>query len=111
MRYWLKFFDNDNQEILSSSTLKFAGDNLNIPELKNRFNTNFVKNTQCKCVKISFLGNGVNKSFVAGIKESKVIIIDSDSNKEYTPKEFSKELDTLENILAGNEEPIAYLTQ
>jgi putative lipase involved disintegration of autophagic bodies len=111
MKYWLKFFDNDHNVIISTSTISFAGDDLNTTELRNRFNTNFVKNIQCKCVEISFLGNGVNRSFVAGIKQSKVLIIDSQTKKEYTPKEFSAQLEILDKILAGIEESVQYLLQ
>ena len=103
MKYWMKFYSNNNEEIISISDLVFTGVELNIAQLKDRFNKNFVQNKQCKGVKISFLGNKVSKSFFAGFRNGNVVIIDSDSRKEYSAPEFSAELNQLERIL--NDQP------
>ena len=99
MKYWMSFRNNDNVEDMNLSTINFTGENLSIPKLKERFNTNFVKNTSIKTVKISFLGNGINKSFIAGSRKGKIVICDTDTKKEYTPREFSIELNLIELIL------------
>lgn len=99
MKYWMKFYDN-NELIISLSNLEFMGKDLDIPELKERWNTAFTKRL-ASCVEISFLGNKINKRFVAGWKNKKLTVIDTDNNKEYTPKEFSHNLNSIENILNG----------
>ncbi len=105
MKYWMKFYDNNNSELLSISTLNFMGEDLNISDLKQRFNKDFIKNKEVKAVKISFLdvSNKINKSFIAGFKNNSVVIIDTDSKKEYSPKEFSEQLNILDKVLNKNE--------
>lgn len=95
MKYSMKFIDNNEVEMLSISTLLFLGEDLNIPELKERFNNDFVRNKECKGVIINFMGDGIMKSFVAGFRGKAVVIIDGDTKQEYTPKEFSAGLNTL----------------
>ena len=101
MKYWMKFYDNNDSELLLKSTLDFMGEDLNISHLKQRFNKDFVKNKEVKAVKISFLdvSNKINKSFIAGFRNNSVIIIDTDTKKEYSPKEFSEELNILDKLL------------
>ena len=55
MKYWMKFYDNKNVELLSISTLHFMGEDLDISHLKQRFNKDFVQNKEVKAVKIAFL--------------------------------------------------------
>jgi len=96
MNYFMKFYDNNDVEILETSTLTFLGDTLNISELKQRFNLNFVQNKNVKCCKVTFLGKGINKSFIAGFRNESLVIVDMDTKKEYSSKEFSTELNNLE---------------
>jgi hypothetical protein len=91
----MKFVDNNEVEMLSISTLLFLGEDLNVPKLKERFNNDFVRNKECKAVVITFMGDGIMKSFIAGIRDGVVVIIDEDTKQEYTPKEFSAGLNTL----------------
>ena len=77
---------------------------LNIQELKNRFNSEFVQNKDCSAVTIYFKGNNINKSFIAGFRNQsdnsqKICIIDMQTKKEYSPKEFSEELNILQTVL------------
>ena len=100
MKYFMKFQTSDT--ILSSSDKYFK--DLNIQELKNRFNSEFVQNKDCSAVTIYFKGNGVDKSFIAGFRNQndnsqKVCIVDMQTKKEYSPKEFSKELNILQTTL------------
>ena len=101
MKYWMKFYDNNNSELLSISTLNFMGEDLNISHLKQRFNKDFVQNKEVKAVKIAFLDvfSNINKSFIAGFRNSSVVIIDTDTKIEYSPKEFSEELNVLDKLL------------
>lgn len=93
----MKFYNN-NEVIISLSDLEFMGKNLNVPELKERWNTAFTKRL-ASAVEVSFLGNKVNKTFVAGYRNNKLVVIDTDTKQEYTPKEFSHNLNSIENIL------------
>lgn len=99
MKYWMKFYDN-KELVISLSDIVFMGKDLNIPELKERWNTAFTKRL-ASAVEISFLGNKVNKTFVAGYRDNKLVVIDTDTKQEYTPKEFSSNLNMIENILNG----------
>ena len=110
MKYWMKFLDNDSNPIIAISTMQFNGEDLNFSELKERFNKNFVQNSNCRGCEISFLGNGINKSFIAGFRNNSVVIIDTSNHKEYSSKEFSQQLYILENVL-DTPDPIAYLEQ
>ena len=98
MKYWMKFYDNQNELMLSISSLTFMGDDLDFSQFKSRFNNDFVKGT-AKAVSISFLGNGVMKNFIAGFRGDRIFIVDTDSKKEYSVKEFSHELSLVEEIL------------
>ena len=100
MKYWMKFYDNNNEMIISLSDIVFMGKDLDVPEIKQRWNDVFSKKL-AKVVEISFLDNNVNKTFVAGYRGSSMVVIDTDSKKEYTPKEFSQNLSSIENILNG----------
>ena len=101
MKYWMKFYDNKNSELLSISTLHFMGEDLDISHLKQRFNKDFVQNKEVKAVKIAFLDvfSKINKSFIAGFRNDSVVIIDTDIKKEYSSKEFSEELNILDKLL------------
>lgn len=98
MRYWMKFIDNDNETMNLISDTGFIGKPLSIPELKERFNSNFVKGT-AKAVEMSFLDKGVNHSFIAGIRNKSVVICDTKTKREFTPKEFSEELNIIERAI------------
>jgi hypothetical protein len=100
MKYWMKFYDK-NELVISLSDIVFMGKDLNIPELKERWNDAFVIKRLASSVEISFLGNKVNKTFVAGYRDNKLVVIDTDTKQEYTPKEFSSNLNMIENILNG----------
>ncbi len=91
-----------------NSILKDISDNslipLNIQQLKDRFNSSFIKNKECSAVVITFVDKGVNKSFIGGFRNQddnsqKVYIIDMQTKKEYSPKEFSEELALLQTVL------------
>lgn len=101
MKYWMKFYDNNDSELLFKSTLDFMGEDLDIFVLKQRFNKDFIQNKEVKAVKISFLevSNKINKSFIAGFRNNSVVIIDTDTKKEYSPKEFSEQLNILDKML------------
>lgn len=101
MRYWMKFIDNSNEIMYPVSDTGFTGKPLSIPELKERFNSDFVKGT-AKAVEISFLGKGVNHTFIAGIRNKSVVICDTKTKREFTPKEFSEELNIIERAIAGS---------
>ena len=112
MKYWMKFYDNNNSKLLSISTLNFMGEDLNISHLKERFNKNFVQNKEVKAVKIAFLDvfSNINKSFIAGFKNGSVVIIDTDTKTEYSSKRFSEELNFLDKLLnTRNEAELAAL--
>ena len=100
MKYWMKFYDNNNEMIISLSDLVFMGKDINIPEIKERWNDVFTKKL-AKVVEISFLANRINKTFVAGYRDNKLVVIDTATKQEYTPKEFSANLNSIENILNG----------
>lgn len=93
----MKFYNN-NEMVISLSDIVFMGKDLNVPELKERWNTAFTKRL-ASAVEVSFLGNKVNKTFVAGYRNNKLVVIDTDTKQEYTPKEFSNNLNSIENIL------------
>jgi hypothetical protein len=99
MKYWMKFYDK-KELVISLSDLEFMGKDLNIPKLKERWNDAFTKRL-ASAVEVSFLGNKVNKTFVAGYRDNKLVVIDTDTKQEYTPKEFSSNLNMIENILNG----------
>ena len=98
MKYWMEFHNN-KQIILSLSTTSFRGDVLDIDKLKERFNNNLLRNKEVVMCKITFLGNGVNKTFIAGYRNGKCVIVDTETKKEYSIQEYKKELDVLQNIL------------
>ncbi len=99
MNYWMQFIDKDSKIIPTSSDVTFVGNTLDIPKLKERFNRDFVKNPGCRAVKIFFMGNGINKKFIAGMRDGKAVICAMDTKQEMNSKEFSEQLDILENIL------------
>lgn len=101
MKYWMKFY-NGNEIDLSLSDTCFMGKDLNISELRRRFIDDFIFGN-LDMVKISFLDKGINKSFIAGFRKQAIVIIDVDSKKEFTTKEFNDSLDELEILM---EEPI-----
>ena len=72
---------------------------LNIKELKDRFNLSFVKNKQCSAVTIRFVDKNIDKSFIAGFRNDKVCIVDMQTKQEYSLKEFSEELNILQETL------------
>jgi hypothetical protein len=96
----MKFYDNSNEMIISLSDIVFMGKDLNVPEIKERWNDAFTKRL-ASAVEISFLANRINKTFVAGYRDNKLVVIDTDTKQEYTPKEFSSNLNMIENILNG----------
>lgn len=95
----MKFYDK-KELVISLSDLEFMGKDLNILKLKERWNDAFTKRL-ASAVEVSFLGNKVNKTFVAGYRDNKLVVIDTDTKQEYTPKEFSSNLNMIENILNG----------
>lgn len=97
MRYWMKFY-NGNEVDLSLSDTSFMGRDINISELQIRFINNFILG-HADMVKISFLDKGINKSFIAGFRDEGIRIIDMDSKKELTTKEFNDSLDELERLM------------
>jgi hypothetical protein len=99
MKYWMSFADNNNEEVWSISDKTFLGRDLDITELKDRFNRDFIKRPGIKGVEITFMGKGINRSFIAGFKNKHVVIIDLQSKREYTAKEFSVELNILDAVL------------
>lgn len=100
IQYWMSFYDNSDELIVSLSDLAFLGKPFNLVDIKRRFNEDFVKGT-AKTVELSFLGLGANKSFLAGIRDNKVVVIDTETKQEYSPKEFSQELTILEGFLVN----------
>ena len=72
---------------------------LDIKELKDRFNLSFVKNRECSAVTIRFVDNNIDKSFIAGFRNNRICIIDMQTKQEYSPKEFSEELNILQETL------------
>lgn len=94
MKYSMQFFGNDNK-VISSMSFKRE---LNVDELKEEFNNNFVRNGNIKAVQITFYTSTGMIDFVAGVRGNKVVIVDVISKKEYTCKQFSAELDTLKSI-------------
>ena len=72
---------------------------LDIKELKDRFNLSFVKNKQCSAVTIRFVDNSIDKSFIAGFRNDKVCIVNMQTKQEYSLKEFSEELNILQETL------------
>ena len=72
---------------------------LDIKELKDRFNLSFVKNKQCSAVTIRFVDDSIDKSFIAGFRNNKVCIVDMQTKQEYSIKEFSEELNILQETL------------
>ena len=100
LMYWMKFYDNSDELVIDLSDVTFLGKSFNIVDIKRRFNEDFVKGT-AKAVELSFLGLGANKSFLAGIKDKEVVILDKDTRKEYSPKEFSQELNILNSVLTN----------
>jgi hypothetical protein len=108
-RYSMSFYDNNHDLIISKSDLAFTPKKLDVSELKNRFNSDFVKDKNTRSVMMTFYLGRLTKSFIAGIINKSVVIIDKSTMKEYRVSEFSKELNTLENILIGREEPVEYL--
>lgn len=99
MKYWMKFYNNDNELMLSISSLSFMGDDLDFSQFKSRFNNDFVKGT-AKAVSMSFLGNGVMKNFIAGFRGDRIFIVDTDTKQEYSVREFSEQLKVVEEILS-----------
>lgn len=102
MKYWMKFYNNDNKLMLSISSLTFMGDDLDFSQFKSRFNNDFVKGT-AKAVSMSFLGNGVMKNFIAGFRGDRIYIVDTDTKQEYSVREFSEQLNVIEDILKPKE--------
>ena len=100
IQYWMKFYNNSDELVVSISDVTFLGKSFNLVDIKERFNRDFVKGNS-KVVEISFLGLGANKTFLAGIRDKKVVIVDTDTKREYSPKEFSQELNILEGFLAN----------
>ena len=100
IQYWMKFYNNSDELVVSISDVTFLGKSFNLVDIKERFNRDFVKGNS-KVVEISFLGLGANKTFLAGIRDKKVLILDTDTKREYSPKEFSQELNILEGFLAN----------
>lgn len=100
IQYWMKFYDNSDELVVSVSDVTFLGKSFNLVDIKERFNRDFVKGT-AKAVELSFLGLGANKTFLAGIRDNKVVIIDTKTKQEYSSKEFSQELNVLEAFLAN----------
>ena len=72
---------------------------LDIKELKDRFNLSFVKNRECSAVTIRFVDDSIDKSFIAGFRNNKVCIVNMQTKQEYSLKEFSEELNILQETL------------
>lgn len=72
---------------------------LDITKLKDRFNMSFIKNRECSAVTIRFVDNNIDKSFIAGFRNNKVCIVDMQTKQEYSLKEFSEELNILQETL------------
>lgn len=100
IQYWMQFYDNSNELIISLSDLTFLGKSFDLVDIKRRFNDDFVRG-KAKVVELSFLGLGANKTFLAGILDKKVVIVDKDTKQEYSPKEFSQELTILNGLLTN----------
>lgn len=101
MQYLMKFQTKDS--IIDKISDVFPK-SLDIQELKDRFNESFIKNKECSAVVMYFIKNNLMKSFIAGFRNQqdgsqKVCIIDMQTNKEYSPKEFSNELNILAEAL------------
>lgn len=95
----------DGEHILSTSDMTFMGRDFDYEELKDRFNTHFAKGS-AYAVKISFLGHGINKSFIAGRRDGKIVIVDTELKVEYTISQFRTGLKQLEDHL--DKEPVEY---
>lgn len=102
MRYWMRFIDNQGEDIFSLSTNTFMGDEWNLSAIKDRFNQNFVRNTSVRAVCLSFMHNNRRVEFLAGIRYGDVVIVNTKTKKEYTPKEFSESLNTIDQVITGN---------
>jgi hypothetical protein len=109
--YSMSFYDHNYDLIISKSDLAFMPKKLDISELKNRFNNDFVKSKDARAVEMTLSLGRLTKSFMVGIKNESVVIIEKSTKKEYSVSEFKKELDILENMLIGREEPVEYLVQ
>lgn len=96
MNYSMEFIGNE-----ALSDKKLSGKPLNIVELKERFNNDFVKNTKTQAVKIFFIHpNQLLVPFIAGVRKGKVVVINMMTKTEYTPKEFSEGLNQLDELLS-----------
>lgn len=100
IQYWMKFYNNSDELVVSVSDVTFLGKSFNLVDIKERFNRDFVKG-KAKWVELSFLGLGANKTFLAGIRDNNVVICDTETKQEYSPKEFSQELTILEGFLTN----------
>lgn len=100
IQYWMKFYNNSDELVVSVSDVTFLGKSFNLVDIKERFNRDFVKGNS-KMVEMSFFGLGANKTFLAGIRDEKVVIVDTETKREYSPREFSQELNILEGFLAN----------
>ena len=99
MQYWMTFIEK-NETVCSISDVTFMGRPLNIRELKDRFNNDFIKGT-ADAVKISFLCPvyKINKSFIAGFRMNGIVICDMDTKQEYDLRTFNEEINKLEQFL------------
>jgi hypothetical protein len=102
MKYWMTFYDNNQEKILSISDTTFIGRDVDISEIQRRFINDFTMGN-ASMVKMSFLDNRINKSFIAGLRKKGIVIIDMDTKREFSTKEFNKELDILEEMLEPRE--------
>lgn len=100
----MSFFETGNDNELPGSTYNFVGDPFDFEELKERFNKDFIRRSNCILCKISFLGNNIKKDFVAGYRNDRVVIIDTLSKQEYSPAKFSKELRLIDSFLSNRQE-------
>lgn len=91
----MRFLDNNGVSMSHS----FSEEEFNLPLLKEQFNSGFVKNNKVRACKMFFYGNNINSSFIAGIREGHVVIINTATKEEYSPKEFSNALAEIDNFL------------
>lgn len=94
-------FSNNQGKMMSISDITFLGKQLDIPEIKRRFNEDFVKGT-ADIVQIDFVGDNINKSFIAGFRGQKIVICDMKTKEEMSIKEFGNNLNELNAIMSSN---------
>ena len=109
LNYSLRFYNKDQDVILNISNLEFMGVSLDIPKLKERFNRDFVKNSECSMCIISIFNKNHNDlfaKFICGFRGNNVVIINETTKQEYTPSEFSGLLNVLQSQLEDWEDKI-----